>query len=165
MLKEVLRQSDDSEILHNATFLRSMESATYPKFEVSGSGDLMRITGNDLMEHLENSYDRFGTDNTIVITRSNKQANQYNQHIRARILWYEELLCPGDLLMVVKNNYYWMGDDSKMGFIANGEQLKLIRILKREELYGFEFTHVLVKFLDYEEMGEVELIFVKLESA
>ena len=157
-LSQVLRQSNSSEILANATMLRNLKNDVYPKFEVSGNGDLKRINGYDMLDFLEQSYDQFGTDNTIIITRSNKQANKYNQQIRGRIFWYEEALCPGDALMVVKNNYFWMGDDSKMGFIANGEQIKLVRILKREEMYGFEFVHVLVKFVDYEDLGEVELI-------
>ena len=73
-------------------------------------------------------------------------------------MWFEEVLCPNDILMVVKNNYFWVGDDSRMGFIANGERLLLKRILKREEMYGFEFVRVLVQFADYEDIGEVELL-------
>ena len=73
-------------------------------------------------------------------------------------MWYEEKLCNGDCLMVVKNNYYWIGEDSKMGFIANGELFIIRRILKVEELYGFEFARVVVNFVDYSEAGDVELI-------
>lgn len=157
-LNQVLRQAEDSEILHNATLLRSSKGSGYPQFELAQGGDLQRLSGYDFPEVLESSYNEVGADNTIIITRSNKQANEYNRQIRGRILWYEEVLCPSDILMVVKNNYYWIGDDSKMGFIANGEQLLLKRILKREEMYGFEFVRVSVQFVDYEEIGEVEVL-------
>ena len=157
-LSEVLRQAYDSEILRNATLLRNTEWIDYPKFDLRKGGDLIRLEGFDLQDALETSYGRSGQEETIIITRSNKQANAYNQQIRGRILWFEEQLCSGESLMVVKNNYFWMGDDSKMGFIANGEQLRLIRVLKREELYGFEFVRVSVLFVDYKDLGEVELI-------
>ena len=94
----------------------------------------------------------------MVITRSNKQANGYNQQIRARILWFEEALCSGDILMVVKNNYFWLGEETKIGFIANGEMVRIIRVQKTEVLHGFEFAHLIVSFVDYEELGEIELI-------
>lgn len=158
VLEEVLRQSLDSEILRNATILRHTEWVDYPRFDLRNQGDLHRISGLELQEYLESSYSAVGQDETIVITRSNKQANGYNQQIRGRILWYEEQLCSGDLLMVVRNNYFWMGDDTRMGFIANGEQLRLVRITKTEHVYGFEFVHARVRFTDYEEIGEVEVI-------
>jgi len=157
-LKEVLRQSHDSSILKNATLLRNTEWIDYPKFQLEKNADLVRITGNELQDELESSYNNYGQEDTILITRSNKQANQYNQHIRSRILWHEELLCSGDCLMVVKNNYFWLGDDTKIGFIANGELIKIIRVKKVEEQHGFEFAHVIVKFVDYEDLGDVELI-------
>ncbi|MCH2225216.1 MAG: AAA family ATPase [Crocinitomicaceae bacterium] len=158
MLTEVLRQATDSEVLRNATLLRNTEWIDYPKFDIKKGGDLIRIDGGELQEYLESSISKFGIEDTIVITRSNKWANNYNQQIRGRILWFEEQLCSGDALMVVKNNYFWMGDDSKVGFIANGEIIKIQRILKIEEYYGFEFARVIVKFVDYEELGEVEVI-------
>tara|TARA_B110000285_G_scaffold232902_1_gene305210 strand:- start:1206 stop:2627 length:1422 start_codon:yes stop_codon:yes gene_type:complete len=157
-LKEVLRQSHDSSILKNATLLRNTEWIDYPKFQLEKNADLVRITGNELQDELESSYNNYGQEDTILITRSNKQANQYNQHIRSRILWHEELLCSGDCLMVVKNNYFWLGDDTKIGFIANGELIKIIRVKKVEEQHGFEFAHVIIKFVDYENLGDVELI-------
>src|SRR5690606_384095 len=103
-------------------------------------------------------YSNFGTEETILITRSNKNANEYNRQIRGRILWYEEQLCSGDILMVVKNNYFWVGDETKIGFIANGEMVRIVRVRKIEEMHGFEFAHLLVRFIDYDELGEVELI-------
>jgi exodeoxyribonuclease V len=157
-LKEVLRQSEDSEVLRNATLLRNTDWIDYPKFDLKKGGDLIRITGLELQETVESSYSNYGTEETILITRSNKNANEYNKQIRGRILWYEEQLCSGDILMVVKNNYFWLGDETKIGFIANGEMIRIVRVRKVEELHGFEFAHLLVRFLDYDELGEVELI-------
>ena len=157
-LTEVLRQAEDSEVLRNATLLRNTDWVDYPKFDLRKGGDLIRLDGLELQDELESSMNNFGVEDTILITRSNKRANAYNQQIRGRILWFEEKLCNGDCLMVVKNNYYWIGDDSKMGFIANGELFTIRRILKIEEYYGFEFAKVIVNFVDYEEAGDVELI-------
>jgi len=157
-LQEVLRQSEDSEVLRNATLLRNTDWIDYPKFDLKKGGDLIRITGLELQETLESSYSNYGTEETILITRSNKNANEYNKQIRGRILWYEEQLCSGDILMVVKNNYFWLGDETKIGFIANGEMIRIVRVRKVEELHGFEFAHLVVRFVDYEELGDVELI-------
>ena len=157
-LNEVLRQSEDSEVLRNATLLRNTDWIDYPKFDLKKEGDLIRISGLELQDALESSYSNFGAEETMLITRSNKNANAYNQQIRARILWFEEQLCSGDILMVVKNNYFWLGDETKIGFIANGEMIRIVRIQKIEELHGFEFAHLRVKFVDYDELGEVELI-------
>ncbi|MBL1278651.1 MAG: AAA family ATPase [Fluviicola sp.] len=157
-LIEVLRQAIDSEILRNATLLRNTDWVDYPKFQLKPNTDLVRIIGLELQDELESSFGNFGQEETILITRSNKNANQYNQHIRARILWYEELLCSGDCLMVVKNNYFWLGDDTKIGFIANGELIKIVRVQKVEEMHGFEFAHVIIRFVDYEDLGEIELL-------
>ena len=138
--------------------MRNTDWVDYPKFQLEKNADLVRITGNELQDELESSYSNYGQEDTILITRSNKQANQYNQHIRGRILWHEELLCSGDCLMVVKNNYFWLGDDTKIGFIANGELIKIVRVKKVEEQHGFEFAHVIIRFVDYEDLGDVELI-------
>lgn len=155
-LQDVVRQSKDSGILSTATLLRSIESIDELKIEPNN--DLIRLEGSELQEELEDAYNKVGSDETIIITRSNKRANLYNQQIRARILWFEEELCSGDILMVVKNNYFWMGDESKMGFIANGELLVVKRILKYEELYGFRFARISGVFVDYPELGEQELL-------
>jgi len=157
-LSEVLRQSFDSEILRNATLLRNTDWVDYPKFDLKDEGDLVRLGGFELQDDLETSYGRYGHEETIIITRSNKQANAYNQQIRGRILWFEEQLCSGESLMVVKNNYFWLGDESKVGFIANGEQIRVVRVMKTEEIYGFEFAHLIVTFVDYKDLGDVELI-------
>lgn len=155
-LTEVVRQSKESGILSNATMLRSI--ANLDELKIIPNNDLIRLNGSELQEELEDAYNQVGSDETIIITRSNKRANLYNQQIRGRILWYEEELCSGDILMVVKNNYFWMGDESKMGFIANGELLTVRRILKYEELYGFRFARILGVFVDYPDLGEQELL-------
>lgn len=160
-LTEVLRQSKKSSILENATRLRNKMDEGYPTFKLEKKGDLIRIPGGELQEYLESSYSNFGQEETIVITRSNKWANNYNNQIRARILWYEDLLCNSDVLMVVKNNYYWLDDTSKIGFIANGEMIRVSRILKHEERYGFEFVRVLIDFIDYPEVTDLEVILFK----
>lgn len=162
-LTEVLRQSKDSSILENATRLRAhqQEEFDYPRFVLEKKGDLIRIQGGELQDYLESSIDQYGLDETIVITRSNKWANNYNNQIRARILWYEDLLCHGDCLMVVKNNYYWLDDTSKMGFIANGEIMRINRVMKHESMYGFEFVRLLVDFIDYPEVTDLEVLVFK----
>ncbi|MDG1147267.1 MAG: AAA family ATPase [Crocinitomicaceae bacterium] len=162
-LNEVVRQANDSEILRNATVLRNTSWNGFPKFDVAKNADLKRISGMELQDYLEASYGKNGMEDTIVITRSNKQANNYNQQIRGRILWYEETLCSGECLMVVKNNYFWLGDDTRIGFIANGELIRVRRVVKTELMYGFEFAHVIVNFVDYESLGDIEMI-VHLES-
>lgn len=162
-LTEVLRQANESGILANATELRSLDDDDHPQFQTKGFKDFIRLPGDEFQDALEAAYSFSGAEETIIITRSNKRANAYNNQIRARLLWYEEALCAGDCLMVVKNNYYWIDDQSKMGFIANGEALKVLRVKKVEELYGFEFARVIVKFSDYDELAELEVL-VFMES-
>lgn len=161
-LNEVLRQDQSSGILFNATKLRSVLFPEKYKFK-TGFKDFVRLSGEDLQDELESCFSNYGAEETIVITRSNKRANMYNQHIRGRILWYEELLCQQDYLMVVKNNYYWLDDDSKAGFIANGELLRVKRIRKYETVYGFEFARVAVQLEDYPDEPETEVLLL-LES-
>ncbi len=155
-LTKVLRQEQASSILANATVLRSISEGK-PNFECIPGGDLIRLPGDELQDQLERSYDA-GSEETIIITRSNKRANLYNNQIRARILWYEEQLCSGDSLMAVKNNYYWVDEQSSMGFIANGEMMKVIRVRGYETMYGFEFAKIIVRFTDFSNVDEMELL-------
>jgi exodeoxyribonuclease-5 len=157
-LTEVLRQANESGILANATELRSLGDDDHPQFQTKCYADFIRLPGDEFQDALEAAYSFSGAEETIIITRSNKRANAYNNQIRSRLLWYEEALCAGDCLMVVKNNYYWIDDQSKMGFIANGEALKVLRVKKVEEMYGFEFARVIVKFSDYDELAELEVL-------
>src|SRR5690554_4304723 len=126
-LSKVLRQAINSDILKNATKLRSASENTYPSFDLSGRNDLIRLEGKDLEDQLDTAFSHFGITETLVITRSNKRANLFNQQIRSRIFWFDEKIVANDLLMVVRNNYFWLGDNSKYGFIANGETIEIGR--------------------------------------
>ena len=154
-MDEVVRQSVDSGILFNATMLRCMlENGIYevPHFDMSYS-DFQSINGGELLELLQDSYDRYGRDETIVITRSNKRANRYNEGIRSYNLSAEEEIESGDMLMVVKNNYHYAERDkeSPMAFVANGDVVRLRRIRRFEEFYGFRFVDAVLQFPDYDD--------------
>jgi exodeoxyribonuclease-5 len=169
-LTDVVRQSEKSGILHNATLLRNRinEKLTgYPKLELDNFNDIIRVSGTDLIEEIDSCYGKYGVENTIVVCRSNKRANRFNEGIRRSILWKEEELSTGDLLMVVKNNYYWLSEEDKQytDFIANGDIVEITRIRKHKELYGFRFADVTVRFLDYPELEiDVNIILDTLTS-
>ncbi|MBI9067759.1 MAG: ATP-binding domain-containing protein, partial [Salinivirgaceae bacterium] len=153
-LKQVVRQSEESGILHNATLLRELMAngfEGYPTLELELFNDIRRISGADLIEEIDNCYNEFGMENTIVICRSNKRANKYNEGIRSTILWREDELSIGDFLMIVKNNYFWLSEEDKetTDFIANGDIAEVTRIGKYKELYDKRFANVSLRFLDY----------------
>lgn len=153
-LTEVARQQADSGILCNATMLRQsmMEGKVeqLPRLLYRNYPDVRRIDGYDLLECLENSYRRQGTDDTIIITRSNARANRFNQGVRNRILEREEEISSGDRLLVVKNNYYWGKEFDQIPFIANGDVLVVNRVHSIRELYGFRFAEISASFPDYD---------------
>ena len=157
-LTQVVRQVQESGILWNATRLRQLiagdEYGTLPKIKVSGFPDIKVLSGTELIDELTTCYDRDGMDETMVICRSNKRANLYNKGIRAQILWREDELNTGDLLMVAKNNYYWTEQYKEMDFLANGEIAIVRRIRKTREMYGFRFADVTLCFPD---LGDFEL--------
>jgi exodeoxyribonuclease-5 len=108
------------------------------------------MTGEKLVEGLSYAYDKYGIENSIVICRSNKSANAYNQNIRNRILYREEEITGGDFIMVVRNNYFWLqAEDSGGGFIANGDIAKIRKVRRLEEQYGFRFAEVVIELLDF----------------
>lgn len=152
-LEEVVRQKLNSGILANATHLRSFleeETRTDFQFDLDVSTDVERmIEGNAILEALEDAIQHQGLEETVFIVRSNKRANLYNQQIRQRILFLETELSVGDQLMVVKNNYFWLAPESAPGFIANGDLVKVLRILDRKEIYDFRFAKVEVAMVDY----------------
>ena len=155
-MDEVVRQQTESGILFNATLVRCMlENGIYevPRFEM-GYPDIERIEGGEFMEKLQDCYDRYGRDETIVITRSTKRANRYNEGIRRYVLAAEEEIESGDMLMVVKNNYHYTDriDDCPMNFIANGDTARLVRLRRFEELYGSRFAEAVLSFGDYDDM-------------
>jgi exodeoxyribonuclease-5 len=150
-LNEVIRQQFDSGILHNATAIRELiDSSTndFPRFNLDYR-DVQRISGGELLEYLSDEYSKNGREGNIVICYSNKRANRYNQGIRSKILYHEEELSVGDYLMVARNNYFWVNDRPNIGFIANGEIVRVKRIGKRNEIYGFRFADVTLELPDY----------------
>ena len=167
-LNEVLRQSEESGILYNATMIRQMithdDITQLPKIHFAGYSDIKQMPGAELIEALADSYHHVGLDDTIVVTRSNKRANIFNQGIRNMVLDREEELSQGDILMIVKNNYYWMEEERKSNnklqsneipaFLANGDRAKVLKVRRRIDLYGFRFATLLLQFPDY---GNYEL--------
>ena len=147
-LNQVLRQSEDSGILWNATRIR--DAFDLPKIKFNGFPDIQMAPGDELIETLSTSYSRVGMDETMVITRSNKRANIYNQGIRNTVLDREEELCRGDQLMIVKNNYYWTEQSKEIPFIANGDIAVVQRVRNVHELYGFRFAEVTMQLPDYD---------------
>ena len=160
-LREVVRQAAKSGVLHNATKIRNMildESVTKPLFELKGFSDIIRLEGFELEDALNSSYSEFGEENVVTITRSNKRANIFNREIRNRILYKESRLESGDLLMVVRNNYFWLDEKSQAGFIANGDIIEIQQVISYIELYGFEFARVEMRMIDYPDEPAQEVI-------
>lgn len=151
VLTEVMRQETDSGILVNATKLRQELSAKTPvvAFETKGHKDIFRMTGERMEEGLRYAYDQYGVENTIIICRSNKLANNYNQYIRNRIHFYESELEAGEILMVVRNNYLHTPDDIAGNFLANGDFVEVMKIVSFEEMYGFRFATLQLRMVDY----------------
>lgn len=152
-LTEVVRQEQQSGILENATFLRELIRkglSGYPRFNIKGFTDMTRISGNELIDCIADSYETAGIEQTVVINRSNKRSNMYNSGIRSRILFREEELVQGDMLMVVKNNYYWLQNNERVDFIANGDAIEIVKIRKYKEIYGFRFADVKLRLIDYD---------------
>ena len=181
-LREVLRQSQDSGILVNATYIRSLTPGPsprrgeaplqsnggldfsefscdnllkvgLPRIRFKGFADIVMVPGDELVERISSSYADVGMNETMVVTRSNKRANVYNQGIRATVLDREDELCTGDLLMVVKNKYLDkpQGDHGQLAFIANGDRVKVQRVRNIRELFGFRFADVWLQFPDYDD--------------
>jgi len=164
-LTQVVRQRDLSGILQNATQLRGIISQNSQRsaFNVQWNKDVRNIPGNELVEEIANCYHRYGIDDTIVVCRSNKRAHVYNMGIRNQILDREEELASGDMIMIVKNNYYWTtapsnsaesgeSEGSSCSFIANGDIAQVLRVRNERELYGFRFADCELRFPDYDDM-------------
>ena len=154
-LNAVLRQSQESGILYNATSIRNLPTeGRVPQIQFAGFDDIQMVPGDELIESLNTSYSRVGEDETIVITRSNKRANIYNQGIRSTVLGCEDELCRGDRLMIVKNNYSYSlgGSEGVEGtFIANGDVAVVQRVRNIHEQHGFRFAEVTLQFPDYDD--------------
>ncbi|WP_461787726.1 ATP-dependent DNA helicase [Pedobacter sp.] len=159
-LTEVVRQEKKSGILANATMLRQLvntydEEPEWPKFITKGFKDIFRMTGLKFVEGLEYAYGKYGLENTLVVCRSNKSANIYNNQIRSRLLYRDEELSGGDYIMVVRNNYFWLPDDNETAFIANGDMARIIRVRREEERYGFRFAEVQLELVDFPDVGAI----------
>ncbi|WP_345330443.1 ATP-dependent DNA helicase [Mucilaginibacter defluvii] len=160
-LTDVLRQQKNSGILYNVTNVRNqirLEDTRIPRITTKGYKDVFRMGSDRLEDGLNYAYSKYGSDSTLIICRSNKNANLYNRQIRGRILWREEELTGGDQVMVVKNNYFWLKEqeEGSTGFIANGDIARVRKVRNIEELYGFRFANVLLEFTDYAEDPIVE---------
>jgi exodeoxyribonuclease-5 len=160
-LTEVIRQQEGSGILENATAIRNLITtgkAELPHLVTSGFDDVVRVE-SDLQDRFEQAYSRYGKDDMIIITRSNKRANLFNQQVRARILWHEEEINAGDRMMILRNNYYWLNQQEQAaGFIANGDVIQIQRIMRFEDRGDFRFCKVVARMIDYPEMNDFETI-------
>jgi exodeoxyribonuclease V len=159
-LKQVARQGQESGILKNATDLRKIltednEEVTIPKLGLYP--DVIRLHGDELQDAINNAYSKYGYENVLIVTRSNKRANLFNQSVRARVRYMEEDISTSDLLMVVKNNYFWLDEKSDIGFIANGDAMEIKKILGRQEIYGFTFLECVVGLLDYPQLPDMQV--------
>lgn len=167
-LTEVIRQEQQSGILHNATQLRMAlnngMTGRLPKLEIKNFSDVKRIYGTELIEKIGEAYQKDGIENTIIISRSNKRVKLYNEGIRQSVLYREEELSSGDLLMITKNNYFWVDDYEDIDFLANGEFVEVVRARKYEEMYGFRFCEATLLHRDYDIEFEATIILDALHT-
>ncbi len=166
-LREVVRQDAESGILYNATQLRNLliSGNSDVKLQVDFP-DIKVIDMLELEDELNHAYGFYGEDSAMVITRSNKSANQFNQQIRVRIKYLEDEITSGDKLMVVRNNYFWLPKGSGAGFIANGDLIEIMRLGMLEEMHGFRFANATIRLMDYpnEDSLDVKLLLNSLHS-
>ncbi|MCF6366406.1 MAG: AAA family ATPase [Bacteroidales bacterium] len=162
ILTEVARQEKNSGILYNATKIRkildksmsfeqNIEFKGFPKIKLSDFNDINRIEGADLIDSISDAYNKYSEKDVAIICRSNKRANKFNQGIRSSVFFKEDEIATGDLIMVVKNNYFWAEKYDSIDFIANGDTAEIIKIHRYTERYGYRFADVLLKFYDYNE--------------
>ena len=169
ILTEVIRYSGRNGILSNATMLRERMAADdiydLPVLSLKGYEDISSIPGSELIEAINSSYNEVGMDETMVICRSNKRAYLYNKGIRNTILYREEELTTGDILMIAKNNYHWTADCKEMDFIANGDIAVVRRVRRTQEMYGFRFADVVLSFPDHNDIEfELKILLDTLHS-
>ncbi|MEM8928949.1 MAG: ATP-binding domain-containing protein [Bacteroidota bacterium] len=161
-LDEVMRQSETSGILFNATNIREQLQSNFFeafRFSVNSFPDIHRLMdGHEIQEAIDNAYSQHGKEETAIIVRSNKRANLYNRNIRERILFLEHEISVGDFMMVVKNNYFWLKPNSEAGFIANGDIIEVLELFTIKELYGFRFAEVKVQMVDYPNQKPFETV-------
>jgi len=159
-LNEVTRQSEGSGILHNATLLRNLldvDEDYFPQFDLGDFLDIKALSGYEIEEEVSSCYSRDGLENTVIICRSNKQANNFNKYVKFSVLYQEDELNAGDLLMVVRNNYFWLKEETDIDFIANGDMAEVMRVIDYEDKFGFRFANVSLRLLDYKKEVEFEV--------
>ena len=152
-LSEVVRQALDSGILSEATRLRDELNRATLKTSIAlkpNGKDIVKVPGEEVIETLEQSWRNVGAEETLIITRSNKMTNLYNQGVRARILWKEDELSSGDRVMISKNNYFWAQEYEDLEFLANGDMLEINRLYNHHEMYGFHFAKASLRAVDYD---------------
>ena len=155
-LTQVARQSLDSGILSNATAIREQISMPQQTFDYQYTSDFQAFEGVEFLELLEQSYNKVGAEETIILTRTNRRTNLYNQGVRARILWKEDAISSGDRLMITKNNYFWTKDYEGIPFLANGDMMEIVRLRNWREMYGFQFVDASLRAIDYD--WEIDVI-------
>lgn len=162
-LTEVVRQECRSGILHNATLIRKQittmgdyDEVQLPLFDISACSDVVRVYGDNLEEVLNKEYADAAPENVVFVTRSNKRANLFNQEIRNRVFFREEMVSAGDYLMIVKNNYFWLDGNGALSFIANGDIVEIMSARNQQELYGFHFIDATLRFIDYPDMDTID---------
>lgn len=160
-LTEVMRQRDDSGILALATDIRNcVEGASLKNLPLKTPAlpDVIHMNGVDLQEYLETLVGTYGVEGCVIVSRSNKRCNEFNQAIRARVFYREENISTGDYVMAVKNNYHWLEETSRAGFIANGDVMEILRIGKQVERYGFNFIYATARMVDYPDEEPIEVV-------
>lgn len=149
-LSNVVRQSESSGILLNATEIRNKIFNNELSFDFKLFQDVEILNdGHEIQEKIESSYNKTGLNNTLIVVRSNKRANLYNQQIRKTILFNENIISTGDLLIITKNNYFWSSEDQNISFLANGDIIEILEIYSIKEIYGFKFAEIKIKLVDY----------------
>jgi exodeoxyribonuclease V len=159
-LTEVVRQSAGSGILFHATEIRhkiNSKKVKTPFFSNRVFKDVNRISGAELEDVLHTAYSAVGPESIVTVCRSNKSANLFNREIRGRILGFDAELCAGDILIAARNNYFWLPEESEVGFIANGDSMEVLRVRKIQELYGYRFADVQVRFMDFPGQNDCEI--------
>ena len=159
-LKTVVRQSKKSTILKNATHIRNLIEKNiidFPKIQLDN--EVIKIESREeLQEYIETAYAKSEIENTTIICKSNKRANQYNEKIRSEILWQENIISAGDIMMIVRNNYYWLNDEHQAGFLANGDLIEILKVYDIKKIYGFTFAKTSIRLLDYPDENDIDLL-------
>lgn len=166
-LEGVVRQGLDSGILYNATMIRNkigVFPAPMPDIRLKGFTDIRVVSGESLIEELDSAYSRDGIEETVIITRSNKRANIFNDGVRNRLLYREEELTSGDLLLIARNNYFWGEESEGVDFIANGDTARVVRVNRYESMYGFRFADVSLHLVDYDTEIDAKIILDTLHA-